>query len=140
MKKQAGFTMIELMIVVAIIGILSAIALPAYSDYMIRGRIPQATSALSTKRVQLEQWFQDTRDYSTFPAATCAQGGNQFFTFSCPVLTATTYTIQATGVGSMTGFTFTINESNVRTSAVVGVSGWTGNATCWIVRKGGNCV
>lgn len=138
MKKQAGFTLIELMIVVAIIAILSAIALPTYTDYMIRGRIPQATATLSTKRVQLEQWFQDTRDYSTF--ANCATGGNQFFTFSCPVLTATTYTIQATGTGAMTGFTFTINESNVRTSAVSGVSGWTGNATCWIVRKGGNCV
>ena len=53
MKTQNGFSLVELMIVVVVMGILMAIALPNYSDYVIRGKIPDATSALSTKRVQM---------------------------------------------------------------------------------------
>ncbi len=53
MRKVAGFTLIELMITVAIIGILAAVGLPAYNDYIIRGRVPEATSNLSAKRVKM---------------------------------------------------------------------------------------
>jgi type IV pilus assembly protein PilE len=74
-------------------------------------------------------------------------GGLKFFTISCPTLTATTYTITATGGcatctqpdTSMTGFTFTINEGNIRQTAAV-PGGWTIPATnCWVMKKGGSC-
>ena len=68
MNKQSGFTLIELMIVVAIVGILATIAYPSYTDYVIRGRIPDATSGLAAKRVQMEQFFQDNRTYVGAPA------------------------------------------------------------------------
>jgi type IV pilus assembly protein PilA len=51
MKNQQGFTLIELMIVVAIVGILAAIALPAYQDYTVRGRVSEALTAASAAKV-----------------------------------------------------------------------------------------
>ncbi len=55
MKKQAGFTLIELMIVVAIIGILAAIALPAYQDYTTRAKVSEVVLAASGGRTRLRR-------------------------------------------------------------------------------------
>ena len=55
--------MIEVMIVVAIVAILAAIALPNYADYVKRGKIIEATSALSDLRTRYEQFFLDNRTY-----------------------------------------------------------------------------
>jgi type IV pilus assembly protein PilE len=140
MKKQLGFTLIELMIVVAIIGILAMIAYPAYSDYLIRGRIPDATSALAAKRVQMEQYFQDNRTYVGAPACGADAATSRFFTFSCnPAETATTFTLAAVGVASMAGFDYTINQANTKTSNITR-AGWANTSTsCWIIRKDGSC-
>lgn len=59
MKKQQGFTLIELMIVVAIIGILAAIALPAYQDYTIRSKLSEAPSLFAQNKLALEEWYND---------------------------------------------------------------------------------
>lgn len=137
--KQSGFTLIEIMIVVAIIGILAAIALPSYTDYVRRGRIPEATNGLSAMSVRLEQYFQDSRTY----VGACAAGtvaplvpDTTNFAFTCPTLTATTYTVQATGAGPMAGFTFTINQIGGRATTAA-PSGWTTNTACWVSSKGG---
>ncbi|MDD5176743.1 MAG: type IV pilin protein [Sterolibacterium sp.] len=138
MKTQNGFTLIELMIVVVVVAILGAVAMPAYNDYIVRGKIPDATSNLATKRVQMEQFFQDSRTYVGAPACTADSASSQYFDFSCSVQTAATYTLQAVGKGTMAGFTYTINESNVKATAAV-PTGWTTNATCWATKKGGGC-
>ena len=68
MKKNEGFTLLELLVVVAVIGILAAVSMPYYNDYTIRGKIAEATSALSDGRIKMEQFFQDNRTYVGAPA------------------------------------------------------------------------
>ncbi|MBI5430216.1 MAG: prepilin-type N-terminal cleavage/methylation domain-containing protein [Nitrosomonadales bacterium] len=128
-----GFTLIEVLIAVAIIGILASIALPAYTDYVTRGKLVDASTQLSDGRVKLEQFFQDNRTYvgGPCPAAT------KYFTFVCGNLAATTYTITATGTaaGNVTGFSYTIDHNNAKTSTTP----WGNGATCWIMKKGDTC-
>ncbi len=153
-SRQRGFTLIEVMIVVVIVAILSAIAIPSYRDYVTRGRIVEATAGLGDARNKMEQYFQDNRSYPTAcqisptaPGATEIQvQALQNFTMTCANLAANTYTVTATGNagGPMEGFAYTINQSNVRTSSVSGSgasSGWTVASpnTCWVIRKGGVC-
>lgn len=59
MKKQQGFTLIELMIVVAIIGILAAIAIPAYQDYTIRAQVSEGMSLCSGAKAAVTEFYQD---------------------------------------------------------------------------------
>ena len=135
--------MVELLIVVAIIGILAALAIPAYTDYIIRGKITDATSALSTKRTKLEMWFQDNRTYATSSECTPDTSSSQNFDFSCTGLSATAYTVNAVGKSRMAGFTYTIDQSGAKTTTVgTGApSGWSAASpnNCWVTRKGGVC-
>lgn len=141
--RQAGVTLIELMVTLVIITILSAVAVPAYNDYVKGGRIPQATNNLSNMRVKLEQFFQDNRAYTgaCVAASSAPLPANDDFTYSC-TLAANTFTVTALGSGIMSGFTYTIDESNNKKTTAV-PTGWgtvpSGGYTCWVRKKGGAC-
>ncbi len=153
MKIQKGFTLIELMIVVIIVGILMAIAMPNYTDYTMRGKVPDATSTLSNARVTMEQFFQDNRTYlaaaTTSPTTNACTAADtttsKYFDFSCAAAaTTSTYTLRAVGKSSMSGFTYTIDQSNAKTTLVAAPApaNWrTGGATvaCWLSGPGGTC-
>jgi len=142
--KSAGFTLIEIMIAVAIVAILAAVALPSYRNYTIRGRIPEATGNLAAKRVKMEQYFQDSRTYVGATAGNSDTTTSKYFDFTAApggtdTRTTSTYTLYAVGKNSMTGFTFAVDQTNAKSSTVTGFSGWTGNASCWVTRTGGQC-
>lgn len=137
MKAKHGFTLMELLIVVAVIGILAAVAYPAYTDYVLRSKIAEATSGLSDGRVKLEQWFQDNRTYAGGPVPAATSN----FSFALSGASGTAYTLTAQGQNNMSGFTYTINQNNERRTTAA-PSGWaaaTMPATCWITKKGGAC-
>ena len=153
--RNAGFSLLELMIVVAVIGILAAIALPSYNEYVTRSKIQEAASNLSDIRTKMEAYYMDNRRYSsTTGGGTCGiAGGNtptvtssKFFTYTCASSAANAagdqaYTITATGVATqgMNGFAFTINQANTKVTTGVG-TGWTIPASnCWVQKKNGSC-
>jgi len=147
LHRGKGFTLIELMIAVAVVGILAMVALPSYNDYIRRANISEATAALLTLRTKLEQYYQDNRTFAGACAANTVAPlpvGLRNFTVDCPTRTATAYTARATGINSVAGIVFTINEANVRATTVTSGStmanaGYIDNATCWTQRKGGAC-
>ena len=140
--KASGFTLIELMVTVAIAGILAAVAIPSYTDYVTRGRIPEATANLAVKRVQMEQYFQDNRSYLS--GATCGfiPPATKYFTFACDAgTTATTYTLRATGSGAAEGHVYTVNQSGTKATvtfkkAAVSAAPGTG---CWLAKSVSEC-
>ncbi len=145
MKRAQGFTLIEVMVAVAIVAILATVAYPAYTDYITRSKIAEMVGQLSDMRVKMEQYFLDNRTY----VGACAAGTVaplpaapqvKYFTYTCPTLTATTYTVTATGVTTqgMTGFTYTIDQANNRGTTSV-ATGWNITTNCWTLKKDGAC-
>ncbi|MDM0044634.1 type IV pilin protein [Variovorax dokdonensis] len=143
-----GFTLIELMIVVAVIAILAAIAVPSYNDYIRRGQVAEAFGELASYRSKMEQYYQDNRNYGS--AAACANdptanswngfAATDHFTFGCQTGTATgdttqqSFTITATGSsGQAVGHVYTINELGKRTTTKF--KGSTVSAQCWLVKS-----
>jgi type IV pilus assembly protein PilE len=133
MIKQRGFTLIEVMIVAAIIALLAGIGLPSYRDYVLRGQLANATADLANSRIRYEQFFQDNRTYDGGPCP----ASTKYFDYACAD-DATTYTITATGKDSTAGFVYTINQANTKATTSV-PAGWNTAAACWITRKGDSC-
>jgi len=145
MQRQSGFTLIELMVTVAIVAILAAVALPSYTNYITRSKIAEAKAQLLAMRTKMEQFFQDNRTYvgACVPGTVAAlPAGLKHFSMTCPAadLTANTYTIRADGQESdLANLVLTIDQGNVRKTVSV-PSGWTMPATnCWVSKKSGEC-
>jgi type IV pilus assembly protein PilE len=155
MHRQSAFTLIELMITIAIIAILAGVALPSYTQYLLRGKLLEGISNLQAMRTKLELYYQDNRSYvGACAAGTVAPlpppanvgdpaGTLKYFRISCPTLTdgpPQAYTIRADGLGAdLAGLTLTIDQANVRRTVSV-PSGWTMPATnCWVTKKNGQC-
>jgi type IV pilus assembly protein PilE len=140
LSGHKGFSLIELMVVVAIIAILSKIALPAYGEYITRGKFPEATANLVGKQLSIEQYYLDNRTYVGAPGCASDTASSTNFSFACSASDASSYQLDATGKNSMVGFAFTIDQSNAKTTSAV-ATGWSMPSpnNCWISKKGGAC-
>ena len=133
-RRQHGFTLIEVMIVVAIIGILAAVAFPAYTDYVRRGRLPEAFTELSKQRGKLEQNFQDKK---TYVGTECTASGldyktGTYFTFHCTTANAgQTHVLTATGTGAMDGHVYTITDDSTKATTLFKGTAYTSGNACW---------
>ena len=138
MKKNQGFTMIELMIVVAIVAILSAIAVPLYTDYITRAQLVPAHAGLNGGRVIMEQYYQDNRKYDCTDAALKARLPKiENFALACASPTTETFTLTATGnLGRVTGFVMTIDQAGARATTAAPTSWMPSPANCFVTRKG----
>jgi type IV pilus assembly protein PilE len=138
MKMQKGFTLIELMLVVTIIGILAAVAIPAYNDYIIRGRLVDGTAALADGKVRLEQYYQDNIPHTYAGGPVPDETPN--FTYALDGTEgANGFNLVATGKGSVADFSYGIDQTSTKTTITL-KSGWgTAPANCWITTRGGTC-
>lgn len=134
-RAASGFTLIEVLIAIAIVAILTSIALPSYSAYIKRSKVPAGLDALQSYFTRMEQRFQDSGSYVSGTACAITLPTVQNYTLSCTVA-GSTYTATATGTGTLSGYTYTINSSGTRTTTAhpKGLPG----SNCWTIR-GGSC-
>lgn len=107
MQKKSGFTLVELIVVIAMIGILTAIALPSYQSYIRRTHCEGAKATLSGAANFLERYRAQNNSYTgaTLGAtdAISPESGTVQFNIAIAASTATTYTLTATPVGMLAG-------------------------------------
>ncbi len=136
--KNKGFTLIELMITVAVVAILVSIAIPNYRDYVLRAKITEGTSILTSLSIKLEQFYQDNRTY----VGACENNSIapipsnlKYFNISCEV-TEQGYLIKATSKDN--DFIYQLDEEGNKITLSV-PNNWINSSNCWIGKENGEC-
>jgi len=112
-SMQKGFTLIELMIVVAIIGILAAVALPAYQDYTVRAKVTEVMLAASAPKIAVAEWFQTKGSLPATAASLGVATQTSKFVASVAIADGTgVITATAAGDAAISGSTITMTPSD----------------------------
>lgn len=117
--KTKGFTLIELMIVVAVIGILASIALPAYQDYIKLSRRAEAAAGIMDFVQDLERWRINNATYAGCASSACAAPPSDAITYAVSNPGATTYTVTATLSNDSECATMSVNQAGTKGGAAV---------------------
>ena len=136
LQRLRAFTLTELLIVVAIVGVLTAIAIPSYNNYIMRANRSEATTALLDLANKMEQYFVRNNTYATATladvgATAATENGIYLLSLDEGTLSATTYTLLATPQGSQAArdtecATFIYDQLGVK-----GISGTSTVEECW---------
>jgi type IV pilus assembly protein PilE len=138
-KKQAGFTLIELMIAVAVVAILSAVALPSYNSYVLRTNRAAATSCMAELGQFMERVYvgnlrydQNNGSATTLPSLQCSTSlsARYTFAFASGSPTTTAYTLTAAPRGSQASDT-ACGTLSLTQAGTKGISGSSTVASCW---------
>ena len=130
-QSSTGFTLIELMIVIAIIAILTSIAYPSYQDSVRKSRRAAAQADLIELSSFMERFFTENNKYHQNNAATPVAVSppfvnTAFYTYSLPAKTATSFTLRATPTGAQTS-----DDCGTMSLSQTGQRITTGTAGCW---------
>ncbi len=135
LKKQ-GFTLVELMIVVVIVSMLAAIAIPSYTEFVKRGKVAEATGALQRIKIKSDIYYGERRSYTNYCSSNSYNGiknAMKYFSLTCAE-TATTLQLTATGVNDMAGYEYKVDETGNKESTIDG-----NNNACWTLKPNESC-
>ena len=137
-SRVRGFTLIEIMITVAILAIVASVALPSYRAYVQRARLPPALDALAVTAAKMEMVYQDNNgSYGAGPACIVNMGTAKDFALTCTITGGGTgFVARATGSGSVTGYTYRIDQTGARATEAHPLGN---NLTCWTTKGGSAC-
>lgn len=149
-KRSGGFTLIEVMIVVAVIGILAAIALPTFQQHVLRAKGTDGPSTLAQLKVKMEQYYDSNHRYNVAPGnpddtncgVTVSDSDSKYFAYTCRTSSSgQNFVITATGKAAAgTGlFTYTVDQANNRKTTGLPPGWGTYPQPCWITAKGQGC-
>ncbi|HEX4870843.1 MAG TPA: type IV pilin protein [Nevskiaceae bacterium] len=98
---RRGFTLIELVVVIAVVGILASIAIPSYQNSVRKSRRQEAMATLVSLQLQQEKWRSNNSSYAASTSLSMP-ANTSFYTYTVDQVTATTYRLVATAAGSQT--------------------------------------
>lgn len=134
---DAGFTLIELMVTVAVVAVLASITYPSFAGFVVRSKVPSGLVALTVLSMRMEQVYQDTGRYG---AGGCGAtpGPVKDFEISCTLTSdGQGFTATATGQGMLRGYRYAIDNDSRKTT-LAHPNGVPATA-CWTIKGGASC-